>query len=45
LQVDHDIKIQLLLGENTVNNALRQVIELEAMLLAPRLHKLIAWTF
>jgi hypothetical protein len=48
LPEDPDIKIQLLLGEKMVNRALRalrQALELQAMLLAPGLHKMSSWTF
>jgi hypothetical protein len=42
---DPDIKIQLLLGEKTVNEALRQALELQAVLLAVRPHKTSTKTF
>jgi hypothetical protein len=43
---DTDIKIKLLLGgENTVNEALRQALELQAVFLAARPHKTSARTF
>jgi hypothetical protein len=42
LQEDPDIKIQLLLGEKTVNSAFREVIKMQAILLVPRLGKPIA---
>jgi hypothetical protein len=43
---DPDIKVQLLLGgEKTVNEALRQVLKLQAVLLATRTHKKSARTF
>jgi hypothetical protein len=42
---DPDMKIHLLLGEEkTVNESLRQALELQAVLLAARLHKTSGWT-
>jgi hypothetical protein len=42
---DPDINVQLLLREETANEALRQALELQAVLLAVRLHKSSARTF
>jgi hypothetical protein len=43
---DPDIKIKLLLGgEQTVNEALRQALELQAVLLVARQHKSSSMTF
>jgi hypothetical protein len=42
---DPAIKIQLLLGEETVNEALRQAIELQTVLLAASPHKTSARAF